>query len=48
MKNENGEAITPKSKMEDISPVLLSAGVPIESSTSIEDALKLADLTLKV
>ena len=48
MKNENGEAITPKSKMEDISPVLLSGGVPIESSTSIEDALKLADLTLKV
>ena len=45
MKNEAGEAVPPAINQV---PVLLSEGIPISSSTSIEDALKLANLTLQV
>ena len=46
-KNENGEASPPKVETPP-QPALMSGGMPVDSGISIEDALMLKDLTLKV
>ena len=48
LKTENGEAV-PAPVVPDVPvPILMSNGEPIDASTSIEDALRLKDLTLSV
>ena len=47
MKNSNGEAV-PKPEIIVPEPQLLSKGNPVDLDISIEDALKLSELTLKV
>lgn len=47
LKNSNGEAV-PKPEIVVPEPLLLSRGNPVDLNTSIEDALKLSELTLKV
>ena len=47
LKNSNGEAV-PKPEVVVPEPRLLSKGNPVDLDISIEDALKLSELTLKV
>ena len=48
LKTENGEAVPTPIAPDVPVPILMSNGKPIDSSTSIEDALRLKDLTLSV
>ena len=49
LKKANGEpAPSPPKSNEPPTPLLLSAGVPVDVAISIEDALKLSQLTLQV